>query len=919
MTKNQDTYYLSIAKYTKEAAFVLTGDTFEYLNPAAMKAMDCEDIVDLKPIQLKDMINPDFGKPITELIQTVIAQGCNILDVEFSVRTLKGVYKYFSGSFYPLPKLNSVLVMTTEYQIQQMPNERQKLFAVLDAMPAIVLLAGADRSIRFTNSMFREHFGTDTNKPCNEVLGCIKESTSKCLASNNVDMDNKLVNWQWSDTNSGRTYQVYEYPFVESDGTFLSLKMGIDISEAKRAEKKIKTLNKLHAMLSAINEEIVRIHTKDRLFHAVCSLTVEFGGFAMSWIGLLGRTGFDKMTMVTGCSLKGKHYITKSFLAVKTPHSLVNIINAIEKNGYYLSRQPANYLSDFDTKWEATNTDNTVMASFALKKEGRLSGIISFYSNEHDFFDTEEIQILDKLAADISFALHYIEMENQKKMAFEKIRELSQAVEQGSNIVMITSKTGKIKYVNRRFIEVTGYTKEEVMGKNPSFLKSGKTPTVIYKQLWENILSGKDWHGEFQNKKKDGSLYWESATISPIKNDSGRITNFLAIKEEITLKKFLEERLKYTNRVEAVGQLAAGIAHDFNNILSAINGYVYVLQMKIPHDDPMRNFIDKIHLSTDRAAKLVQGLLAFSKEQTSHMKVIDLNDIVKMMDKLLVKFTGEEIDFKTKFSEEPLPIMADMAQIEQIIINLTSNAKDAMPEGGTFTIETQMVELCPFDISNKASQYALLIVSDTGSGMDTNTQQRAFEPFFTTKQVGSGVGLGLSSVYGIVESHKGYINIVSQQGHGTVFEIYLPIYYYNYQPYEEDKSTVAENVTDTKKETILIAEDDHDVRKIMKKILEREGYRVVEAEDGLDVVQKFKENKDNINILILDVIMPKQNGNKAYEDIKLIRPDIKALFTSGYSDDVIIKKGVLGDNVNFIIKPVSPASLLMNIKRLLKG
>jgi PAS domain S-box-containing protein len=392
-----------------------------------------------------------------------------------------------------------------------------------------------------------------------------------------------------------------------------------------------------------------------------------------------------------------------------------------------------------------------------------------------------------------------------------------------------------------------------------------------------------------------------------------RLEDLLA-EENITDRRKLEDQLLQSQKMESIGTLAGGIAHDFNNILTAIIGYASVTQMKMPEDDPLRHNLEQILASSERAAVLTQSLLAFSRKQISNPEAVNLNELVRKAEKFLSRVIGEDIELKMTLSDNGLTVMADAGQLEQVLMNFATNAKDAMPKGGTLTIETGLEELdmdfLKIHEYGKPGMYAMLTVTDTGHGMDENTRQRIFEPFFTTKEVGKGTGLGLSMVYGIIKQHNGYINCYSEPGAGTTFKIYLPVI-----EKETEKAKKEEHITlSGGTETILLAEDEESVRRLMKEVLEEDGYKVIEAADGEEAVNKFMENKDRIDILLLDIIMPKMNGREAYERIKRIKPDIKLLMASGYPTDFISQKGIIEEGLNFIAKPMSPTKLLKKVR-----
>ena len=383
-------------------------------------------------------------------------------------------------------------------------------------------------------------------------------------------------------------------------------------------------------------------------------------------------------------------------------------------------------------------------------------------------------------------------------------------------------------------------------------------------------------------------------------------------------KKRLEEQLHQSQKMESIGLLAGGVAHDFNNILSAIVGYGYMAQQTLKDDATTTGYIQEMLDSAHRAAELTQGLLAFSRKQVIKPALADLNEIVMNISRMLRRTIGEDIELNMELSAGKLSVMVDVGQIEQVLMNLATNARDAMPKGGRLGIKTDAVNVdsgySEINYLYNAGMYAVLTVSDTGLGMDLGTQGNIFEPFFTTKEAGKGTGLGLSMVYGIIKQHNGDIRVHSETGEGTTFDIYLPMA-------EESGETIFEPKIETppagKGETIIVAEDEPQVRKSMRLILQGNGYKIIEAENGEDAIRKFQEHRSAVSLILLDVIMPVKNGREAYEKITGIEPSVKTIFMSGYTDDIITKKGLLEEGFDLISKPINPDALLRKIRDVL--
>lgn len=423
---------------------------------------------------------------------------------------------------------------------------------------------------------------------------------------------------------------------------------------------------------------------------------------------------------------------------------------------------------------------------------------------------------------------------------------------------------------------------------------------------------------EFRVVHPDGAIKYIKTDAVVIRDKDGKAVRMIGMAQDITDRKHMEEQLRQAQKMEAIGQLAGGVAHDFNNILTAIYGHCSVLQMKMGKDAPFRSDIDQIYAAAERAANLTRSLLAFSRKQIMSPKKINLNEIVMNVGKLLNRIIGEDIQLKTVCSGKPLRVFADSGQIEQVLMNLAANARDAMTNGGILTIETGVQEIDESFIHaygyGEVGKYAALSVSDTGKGMDAETSKKIFEPFFTTKEVGKGTGLGLSIVYGVIKQHNGYINVYSEPDEGTTFRIYLP------QVYEEDADYEKEAPPEFPRmgsETVLVAEDDAIIRELAGSILKKFGYDVILACDGEDAVEKFKAGKEKIAIIVMDMIMPRKSGKEAYEEIRKFRPDVKILFMSGYSPDLLQDRGVSAKGDEVLIKPIHPLELVRKVRTVL--
>jgi len=497
---------------------------------------------------------------------------------------------------------------------------------------------------------------------------------------------------------------------------------------------------------------------------------------------------------------------------------------------------------------------------------------------------------------------------------------LAAAVAASANGIVITDAAGSIVWANPAFTRMTGYSLAEAKGKNPKILKSGRHEESFYRDLWSTISSGIPWRGELTNRRKDGSLYTEEMTITPVAGADGRITNYIAIKQDITERNRLADHVRHSQRLEAVGVLAGGVAHDFNNLLTVINGHCSLLLETLPETSPITASLIDIREAGERAAALTRQLLAFSRRQVLRPTLVDVNAAVKRLGSMLRRIVREDIRLVITLEPALAPVLADEGQLDQVVMNLVVNARDAISAGGQITIETASFyadeTYAQAHPDTRAGDYVVIAISDTGVGMDEATKSRLFEPFFTTKPVHKGTGLGLSTVYGIVRQSGGWIWVYSEPGKGSTFKVYLP----RAEPRSSDAQLeLVQPDLQKGTETVLLVEDEPALLKLAASSLENCGYTILKASNGPAAIEIAAKHPGPIHLLLTDVIMPGMNGRELSNCLAPVRPEMRVLYMSGYTDDVIGSAGTLDSHVAYLQKPFSPNDLARRVREVLSA
>ena len=505
-----------------------------------------------------------------------------------------------------------------------------------------------------------------------------------------------------------------------------------------------------------------------------------------------------------------------------------------------------------------------------------------------------------------------------RKHAEEAIKFQAHLLDVVGQSVIATDKEGRIVFWNRYAEKLYGWAAAEAVGRPIVGTIPYEPVSISAGTALEKLFRGERWSGELLVQNRQGRGFPVMFTGSPIHDERGEFEGVVGVSWEIAERKHLEEQLRQSQKMEAVGKLAGGVAHDFNNLLTAITGYSELSLRRLSADDPLRHNIEEIKKASERAASLTRQLLAFSRKQVLEPRVLNLNGVVTDMDKMLRRLIGEDVELVTALGAGLGSVKADPGQVEQVLMNLVVNARDAMPQGGRLTIETKNVYLdegyASQHVAVQPGPYVVLAVSDTGTGMDAETQEHIFEPFFTTKGQGRGTGLGLSTVYGIVTQSGGHIRVKSEVGHGASFQIFLPRIDEQAGEYTEstDKAELPKGGG-----TVLLVEDEEVVRRMAREVLEMSRYKVLEAASGGDALLICEQYEGPIHLMITDVVMPQMSGRELAERLGTLRPEMRVLYMSGYTDDAIWRHGASDEGAFFIPKPFTPDALVRKVRDVL--
>jgi signal transduction histidine kinase len=673
-------------------------------------------------------------------------------------------------------------------------------------------------------------------------------------------------------------------------------------------------LARLYSVSSRVNEAIARIHDPYELYAAACRITVEQGLARLAYVGLFAwpPKGID----IVAHWGEPASYIAKAAEKAKeerawkrpgsTQLSLGKpaVVNDIANDSTFLGADAA------------LASGLASCAGFPLHAGGRTLGVLAIYGDKPGFFQQEEIEVFARLAEGIAFAVVSAANAERLREQQELMRIAGRAAKLGAWSLDVLTQRPFWSDEARAIYELDA-------GESPSTEDAIEAYAPEYRALVAHSVElctrdGTPFDIEAQLITKRGRRLWVRVVGQAARDQNGVITRMQGSLQDISERHRLEEQLRQAQKMEAIGKLAGGVAHDFNNLLTVVLSYSALVLDSLKAADPLRSEIEQIQLAGERAGELTRQLLAFSRQQVLKPRVIDLNQVLANLEKLLHRLIGEDVTLS--YFKEPIgQLSADPGQIEQVIMNLVVNARDALPNGGTITIETRNVELtAEYAAAHHGvvpGRYVMLAVTDSGVGMDAATQARVFEPFFTTKGQGEGTGLGLSTVWGIITQSGGHIWIYSEIDRGTTFRIYLPRV--DLPLTAANPETIAPGSSLRGTETILVVEDEEQVRNLVCTILRRHGYNVLQAQNGGEAFLICEQYSARIDLLLTDVVMARMTGRELAERLVPLRPAMKVLYVSGYTENSIVHHGVLDSGIAFLAKPITPAVLLRKVREVL--
>lgn len=817
-------------------------------------------------------VHPEDSAATQADIQKVMS-GIPSTAFENRMRCKNGSYRWFSWYSMSSPAEECFYVagrdITERKRAEEELAKREAFFnSLIRNTPVGIVAIDAERNVQMCNPAFEAIF----NYREQEIVGrrlCELVTTPE-LREEMTAVEQKLLRGETAHIVTRRKrcdeslvdVEVHSVP-LHSDGKYTgAVVLYQDVSQRKRAEEQALRL----ARALENNSEMI-------------SMTDSEGRMVFGNRALLQATGYRKEELL------GKSVEETLFSPNNPPAVREELQTSLAREGRWrgecLQRRP-----------DGVDAPISLSISVLRDDEGRMSGVFS-------------------IAQDIS----------ERRRLEDRLLQLGHALQNSGEMICLSDHTGNAVFVNQALLRASGYAEEEILGKQfNETIFSRNNPRTLADEIRNGIVREGKWSGEALQRRKNGPDMPVLLSISVLQDGEGRVTGAFAVAQDVTEQRRLEEQLRGAQKMEAVGQLAGGVAHDFNNLLMVIMGYAGDLKERLHASDPLHKKVEEIERAGERAASLTRQLLAFSRQQVLEPRVLDLNSVVEDLQGMLRRLIREDIELVTELDAELGQVKADQGQIEQVIVNLIVNARDAMPRGGRLTIQTSNVQVdeavARLRPTMSPGTYVRLTVTDTGTGMDAATQSHIFEPFFTTKERGKGTGLGLATVYGVVKQSGGFIWVSSELGHGATFEIFLPRVG---QPAPATAPDDRTKETATGSETILLVEDDEALRTLILEALGARGYTVLEAAGGVEALRLVRQQSCKIDLLLTDVVMPGMRGPQVAESVVALCPNVKVLYMSGYADFGAGPDGFLKPGERLLQKPYTLTELARTVREVLEG
>lgn len=852
---------------------------FMYVSPSASKIFgyDTEESLKFDP---NELTHPEDLPNVLTTLDALIKNPAHKPMIQYRFRHKSGSWIWIESTFSNLlnePDVGAIVINFRDITERRELEDRLKFHSyLLDEIGEAVMATTIDGTVIYWNNAAEKLFGWTSDEVLGRsVIEVIPSQMSRSQATAIMESLRKGKSWSGEfqvQRKDGTTFpaMVTDTPLFDEAGKVTGI-VGIssDVSERKKAEERIQFQASL---LDQVNNGI---------------LATDIDGKITLWNKFAEKLHGWKKEEVLG------KLITDFLIDERSLIDADEYREEFEKKGNWSGEL---VLLRKDNSSFPAYVTHSVIHDTAGNRIGTVAVSVDI---------TEQKQIEEVL------------LQSQQQLQLQ-----AAALESTANAIVITDKKGFIEWANPAFYSLTGYSSNEAEGLNTNTLKSGKMSDEFYSELWNTILSGEVWSGELINKRKDGTLYNEKMTITPVKDSNGNITHFVAVKEDISKQIELQHRLIQTQKLEGIGTLASGIAHDFNNILGIILGYCTLLERSRKDDERFKENLKTITQAVHRGANLVNQILAFARKSDVEDDIVDLNKSIRELYQMLDQTFPKSISIELKLDVNLPVVVIDQTHVNQALLNLCINARDAIlakeKPYGTITIHTTYIagkklqDKFPDAIPDK---YIVLSVSDTGTGIDESIRDRIFEPFYTTKGPDKGTGLGLSLVYGVVKTYNGFIDLDSEVGRGSTFTLYIPVYRESTAQKTDERSAEVEAPRGT--ETLLVVEDEELLRNAIVEILENHGYRTIPARDGEEGVKKYKENKDEIVLVIMDMGLPRMSGIELFTALRKINPEIKSILASGFIEpglsSELFKKGLK----EIIRKPFDAEEILQKVRNII--